>query len=370
MRGVDECREGAARVRRLHNRRVVLATLLVGAACSRTEAPQEAGRADVGARAQAGKQDPTASGQNRIPRVAVLVFGPKGTVGATSDQPAVVLLRERLNELGHAEGRTIVLEEHYADGDPQRLERTAQEVAAGKPDVIVAMAAAATLAARRATSTIPIVMVHAGDPVGAGLAITLSRPGGNVTGTTSMVPDLGAKQLEILRQMLPRMRSVGVLLNATNPGHRQQLAMMGAAAGPLDIRLAVAEVKRGEDIEPALERLRTARPDALFVMIEPMLFQHRAKVLEFAQANRLPASTDVGRRLVQEGGLMAFSPVLSTHYGLAAEYVDKILKGARPGELPIQQPTQFTLVVNLKTAKELGLTVPQALLLRADEVIR
>jgi putative ABC transport system substrate-binding protein len=352
------------------NRRAAFVVLLLAGGCDRKDAPRDAASADVSARAPTSGRG-LAGAQGRIPRVAVLVFGPRSAqgAGATAGQPPVLLMRERLKELGHVEGKTIVLEEHYADGDPERLEQAAQAVVAGKPDVIVAIAAAATLAARRATSTIPIVMVHAGDPVGAGLAVTLSQPGGNVTGTTSMVPDLGAKQLEILRQVLPRLRSVGVLLNATNPGHRLQLALMSEAAAPLGVRLAVAEVVRSDDVDAALARLHKVRPDALFVMIEPMIFQNRAKVLEFVRANKLPSSFDVGRQLVREGGLLSFGPVLSTHHGLAVEYVDKILKGAKPADLPFEQPTNYRLFVNVKTAKALGLVVPQSLLQRADGVI-
>ncbi len=280
------------------------------------------------------------------------------------------MFRDRLTELGYVEGKTIIIEESYADGDPQRLTQLAREVVASKPDIIVSIAASATAAARQATSTIPIVMAHAGDPVGSGLAASLAHPGGNVTGTTSMVPELGVKQVELLRQVVPGLARLGVLANPTNAGAPLTLANVNEAARQFNIRVTVAEVTRAEDFDKALGLLRDARPEALFVMIEPMIYLNRARLLDFAATNRLPASYDVGREIVRQGGLISFGPVLMTHYALVAEYVDKILKGAKPGDLPVQQPTQFALVVNLNTAKALGITIPQSLLLRADEVIQ
>jgi putative ABC transport system substrate-binding protein len=352
---------------RLARRRAVLATLALAGGCGRKEAI-ESGRTEA-RRPDAGTAASSTPG-NRLPRVVILVFGPHEASTAIADQPPLLLLRDRLKELGHVDGKTLVIEEHFAEGDPDRMEAIAREVVATRPDVIVAVAATATLAVRRATSTIPIVMAHAGDPVGSGLAESLSHPGGNVTGTTSMVTDLGAKQLEILSQLVPRLGRLGVLFNSTNPGHLSQLEHLRAAARPLMIAVKDAGVARGDELETALGRLNDARPDALFVMIEPMLFQHRARVLDFLRKKKLPSSFDVGRQVVREGGLVSYGPVLSTHYARVAEYVDKILKGARAGDLPIHQPTEFALVINLKTATALGLTVPRALLLRADEVVQ
>jgi putative ABC transport system substrate-binding protein len=213
-------------------------------------------------------------------------------------------------------------------------------------------------------------MAHAGDPIGSGVAVSLSHPGGNVTGTTSMAPDLGVKQVELLRELIPGLGKLGVLANPTNAGAPLLLANVNGAARRFNISVVVAEVTRAEDFDKALSLLRDARPDALLVMIEPMIFLNRARVLDFAAANRLPASFDVGGGIVRQGGLISYGPVLTTHYALVADYVDKILKGAKPGDLPIQQPIQFALVINLKTAKALGLDIPQSLLLRADEVIQ
>jgi putative ABC transport system substrate-binding protein len=353
------------------DRRAFLAALLVAAGCSPADAPDK--KAAVGGTgASDGKAGAGAIEQRaKIPRVATLFYGTRATAAASTavGVSAITLFRDRLREIGRVEGKTIVVEELYADGDPQRLETLAKEMVATNPDVIVAIAAAATAAARRATSTIPIVMVHAGDPVGAGWVASLAQPGGNVTGSTSQVPDLGSKQVELLKELVPSLARLGVLVNPTNSGAPLTLANLTAAARQFNISLTVAEVTRAEDFDGALRLLRDARLDALYVMVEPMIALNRGRVLEFAATNRLPTSYDVGREAVREGGLVSFGPVLSTHYALAAEYVDKILKGARPGDLPIQQPTRFALVVNLKTAKALGLTVPPSLLARADEVI-
>jgi len=305
-----------------------------------------------------------------VPRVAILVFGTRDAASATAPSAAPGLVRARLTELGYIEGKSILVQEAYADGDQQRLSQLARDLVATKPDVIVAIAAAATVAARQATSTIPIVMAHAGNPVGAGLAESLGHPGGNVTGTTSMVPDLGVKQVELLRELIPRLGTLGVLANPTNPGAGASIANVNEAAHRLKLHVVVGEVTRAQDFDKAFAIIRDARPDALLVMIEPLIGLHRQQVLDFAATNRLPASYDVGREFVRNGGLISYGPVLATHYAIAADYVDKILKGAKPGDLPIHQPTQFALVVNLNTAKALGITIPQPLLLRADEVIQ
>ena len=358
------------------DRRAFLVVLIVACGCGPNEPPKKAAnasRAPTGAETPGGKQQSAAlEPRTKIPRVAMLVFGTRDSSVVTSTGPssAAMRFRDRLTELGYVEGKTILLEENYADGDPQRLTQLAHEVVQRKPDVIVAIAASATAAARQATSTIPIVMAHAGNPEGSGLVASLAHPGGNVTGTTSMVPELGVKQVELLRQLIPGLARLGVLANPTNAGTSPHLANVNEAARRFNISVVVAGVTRAEDFDQALGLLRDARPDALLVMVEPIIGMNRARVLDFAATNRLPASYDVGREFAREGGLISYGPILTTHYGLAADYVDKILKGAKPGDLPVQQPTQFALVINLKTAKALGLTIPQSLLLRADEVIR
>jgi len=358
------------------DRRAFLVALVAACGCSPNEAPKtakDASRAATTAAATPGGKQQSSSADpptTKIPRVAVLVFGTRDIATATAPSAATTLLRKRLTELGYVEGRNILFEESYADGDPKRLPQLAQQIVESKPDVIAAIAASATAAARQATSTIPIVMAHAGSPVESGLVASLAHPGGNVTGTTSMVPELGDKQVELLRQVVPGLARLAVLANPTNPGARALLANVREAARRFNISVSVAEVTRAEDFDKALGVLRDARPDALLVMIEPMIFLNRARVLDFAATNRLPASYDVGREIVRQGGLMSYGPVLSAHYALVADYVDQILKGAKPGDLPVQQPTQFALVINLKTAGALGLTVPQSLRLRADEIIQ
>jgi putative ABC transport system substrate-binding protein len=357
------------------DRRVFLASLFVLHGCSRKEErtiDENATRVTPSASGLPNGDPPSASAQPqaKIPSVSFLVFGTRNASAAAAPAAAPMLIRNRLTELGYVEGKTIIFEERYADGDPQRLTQLAHEAVAGQPDVIVAIAVAATAAARQATSTIPIVMAHAGDPVGSGLAASLAHPGGNVTGTTSMTPELGFKQVELLRELVPGLRRLGVLANPTNAGAPPLVANVNEAARRHNVSTVVAEVTRPEDFDNALRLLRDARPDALLVMIEPMIYQNRARVLDFAATNQVPASFDVGREIVRQGGLISYGPVLTTHYAVVADYVDKILKGAKPGDLPVQQPTQFALAINLTTAKALGLTIPQSLLLRADEVIR
>ena len=356
------------------DRRGFLVALIFMCGCGPNEAPRKVADATQAppAAAPPGSEQQSVGVGTKIPRVALLAFGTRdiGSATTTIREPVAMLFRNRVAELGYVEGKTIHIEERYADGDPQRLTQLAHEIVEGKPDVIVTIAAAATAAARQATSTIPIVMAHAGNPVGSGLVASLAHPGGNVTGTTSMAPELGLKQVELLRQLIPGLARLGVLANPTNAGAAPLLATVNEEARRFNISVVVAEVTRAEDFDKAFGLLRDARLDALFVMVEPLIGLNIAQVLDFAAANRLPASYDVGGGFVRRGGLMSYGPVLATHYALAAEYVDKILKGANPGDLPVQQPTQFALAINLKTAKALSLTVPQSLLVRADEVIQ
>lgn len=359
------------------DRRAFLVAVIFASGCGFNEAPRKATTANhatpTGADTPGRKQQSaSADAQAKIPRVAMLVFGNSGSASAplSDTSSAVTLFRNRLTELGYVEGKTILFEESYADGNPQRLTQLARDIVERKPDVIVTIAAAATAAAQQATSTIPIVMAHAGNPIGSGLVRSLSRPGGNVTGTTSMSPELGVKQVELLHELIPRLTTLGVLANPTNAGTPLLLQNLNEAARRFNVRVVAAEVTRNEDFDRAFRLLREARTDALFVMMEPLIGLNRARILDFAATNRLPTSYDVGREIARQGGLISYGPVLTTHYALAADYVDKILKGAKPGDLPVQQPTQFALIINLKTAKSLGLTIPQALLARADEVIQ
>jgi putative ABC transport system substrate-binding protein len=234
-------------------------------------------------------------------------------------------------------------------------------------DVIVTPAVTATIAVRRATDTIPIVMLHAGNPIGAGLIASLARPGGNVTGTANQ--PLGGKHVEMMREVVPRMTRVAILVNPTNAGARAFVANMTEAARIAHIDVTMVEVSRLEDFPQAYLLLRNARVDWLHVLDEPMISSRRAEWVEFAASARLPLSSEAVDT-VRAGGLISYAPVLTDHYVLAAAYVDKILKGAKPADLPVEEPTRYELIVNLRTAKALGLTIPQSLLLRAQEVIQ
>jgi len=301
--------------------------------------------------------------QARIPRVGMLVLG---LAEDAYSKRAFAVFRQRLAELGYVEGKTVLIDARYAEGSGQRLTELARELAASKVDVIVTVAATATVAAQQATSTIPIVMVHAGNPVGTGLIATLARPGGNVTGTTNL--PLGGKLVDLIRELVPRIAKVAVLTNPTNPGAAPFVTAMSDAARSSNIDVVLAEVSRAEDFPNAFTLIRNARPDGLLVAVEPFIGKHIAEVIEFAAITRLPAIYDSGEPVLR-GGLIAYATVYIEHYAFAADYVAKILKGARPGDLPVQQPARFELVINLKTAKALGLAIPQSLLLRANDVI-
>ena len=306
-----------------------------------------------------------AAGQKpKIPRLGVLWFAAKGdpTLSRWSG-----VFRQRLAELGYVDGETIVIDERYAEGEAQRLTVLARELVEQRVDVIVASAVAASIAARKATGTIPIVMVHAGNPIGAGLIASLARPGGNVTGTTNLV--LGAKHVELMRELVPRVVRLGILVNPTNAAAADTVASMTDAARTFNINTVVAEVTRAEDFRTAFALLRKAGPEGLLVMVEPLIGGHRAQVIDFTASSRLPATYD-NANMVRDGGLISYGPLYVEHYAMAAGYVDRILRGAKPADLPVEQPARFELVINLKAAKALGITIPQSVLLRADEVIR
>jgi putative ABC transport system substrate-binding protein len=272
---------------------------------------------------------------------------------------------ERLSALGYVEGKNIVIEERSAEGHPERRAELARELVASRVDIIVTPTVATSTAARQATSTIPIVMVHAGDPVGAGLIASLARPGGNVTGTTNLL--LGGKQVELIRELVPRAVKLAMLVNPSNAGTRTYVADATETCRRLNCGITVAEVTRDEDFPSAFATIRNLRPDALLVMDEPMIGKHRAEVIAFAASARLPACYGQAN-MVRQGGLVCYGPLLLEHYVMAAGYVDRILKGAKPADLPVQQPTRFELVINSKTAKALGLTISQSLNARAEVI--
>jgi len=299
-----------------------------------------------------------------MPRVIALWFG---SVSDPLARKNFALFRQRLRELGYIEDKSIVIEERFAEGSSQRLKELARELVEAKVDVIVAAGLAASIAARQATETIPIVMLRAGNPIDAGLISSLAKPGGNVTGTANL--SLGGKHVELMREVLPHLTRLAILINPTNPAARPFVAGMTQAARNASIDVTIVEVSRPEEFAQAYASLRNARADWLHVVDEPMISSRRAEWVAFASAARLPLSSDVGET-ARLGGLISYAPSSTEHYLLAAVYVDKILQGAKPADLPVQEPTRYELILNLKTANTLGLTIPRSVLLRAQEVIQ
>jgi putative ABC transport system substrate-binding protein len=278
------------------------------------------------------------------------------------------ILRDSLRELGMIEGKNLIFEGRYAENDLDRLPALAAELVSLKVDVIVGVATLAPLAAKRATSTIPIVMAAAGDPVGSGLVASLARPGGNITGTSLMAPDLAGKRLELLTELLPGISRVAVLWNAANPYSALVFKETVGAARILGIELQSLEVRAPDDFDGALEAATGQHAAALITVEDPLTNSHRVKIAEFAAGKRLP--TMAGLRIFADaGGLMSYGSNLDDIFRRSADYVGKILKGAKPSDLPVEQPTRFELVINLKSAKALGLTIPHSMLMLADEVI-
>ena len=274
---------------------------------------------------------------------------------------------DALRELGYAEGRNIVLEQRYG-GNQERLAALVDDLVRLKVDVIVAGATPAADAAARATTTIPIVMTNHSDPVGSGLVASLAQPGRNVTGLSIINPELSGKRLEILREALPRAGTIAVLWNPVSPVHARMLDETDAAARALGIRAERLAARGHDDYEGAFAAMARMRAQALVVLGDLTFWRHRARLAELAIARRMPAIF-AQREHVEAGGLLSYGPDLRDSYRRAAVYVDRILKGAKPADLPVEQPTKFELMINLKTAKALALTIPQSLLLRADQVI-
>jgi len=274
---------------------------------------------------------------------------------------------QRLHELGWIEGRTIAIEYRWAEGRSDRYAEIAAELVRLKVDVIVMSGTAAVVAAKQATSVIPIVFAAAGDPVGTGLVASLARPGGNVTGLSLQQTDLAAKRLELLREVVPGLRRLAILANLGSAAAVLDMREVEATAGTLGLEVITLEIRRGEDIAPAFEALK-GRAEALYVVIDPLVNTHRIRINTLALAARLP-TMHTFREGVEAGGLMSYGTSFPDLFRRAADYVDKILRGAKPGDIPVEQPTKFDLVINLTTAKAVGLTIPESFLLRADEVI-
>ena len=277
--------------------------------------------------------------------------------------------REALRDAGYVEGRDVVIEWRSANGDYSRVPELAADLVQRKVDVIVVETTLATQAVKRATSTIPIVIAVVADAVGSGLVTSLAHPGGNITGLSGMVTDLAAKRLQLLKEAIPRLTRVAVLWNPATPYHAKVVEDLKAVAPSLSIELSFVGLRTPEEFGPAVSTISRAHAQALYVIDAPLFFTYRATLLKLTSKARLPVSY-AQRQYVEEGGLMSYGANFEHLYRRAAGYVDKILKGAKPGDLPIEQPTKFEFVVNLRSAKAFRLTIPQSILLRADEVIR
>ena len=277
--------------------------------------------------------------------------------------------REGLRGLGYIEGKNIVIEWRTADGKADRLPGLATELVRLKVDVIVTGGPAGTRIAKKATSTIPVVMTFDNDPVGSGFAASLARPGGNVTGLSVMAPEISGKQLEFLKEIAPKISRLAIVGSSAEPGYAQSLKEAERVAGTLKVQLQYLDVAAPKDIENAFAEARKGRADAFLVLSSPILTAERKLLADLAIKNRLPAIY-YRREYVESGGLMSYGVNFSELNRRAATYVDKILKGAKPGNLPVEQPTKFELVINLKTAKQIGLTIPPNVLARADKVIK
>ncbi|MBI2154617.1 MAG: ABC transporter substrate-binding protein [Candidatus Rokubacteria bacterium] len=281
--------------------------------------------------------------------------------------PYTEVFRQGLGELGWVEGQNITIEYRWAEGNLERLPDLAAELVRLKVDIIVALAAPVVQAAKNATRTIPIVM-FAGDAVGAGFVASLARPGGNITGLSIFAPELSGKRLELLKEAIPRLSRVAVLWNPANPVSPHVVKATEVVARSLGVELQILEARGPEDFATAFSTMARGRAEALFLIEDPMLIAHLARILELAAKNRLPAMYPFST-LVEAGGLMSYGPHIGDTVRRAVTYVDKILRGAKPADLPVEQPTRFELVINQKTAKALGLTIPPSVLIRADKII-
>jgi putative ABC transport system substrate-binding protein len=277
--------------------------------------------------------------------------------------------REGLYNLGHIEGKNISIEYRYAGGKLDRLPALAAEIVRLKVDVIVSSSAPGAFAAKNASGTIPVVFVTAGDPVAMGLVTSLARPGGNITGLTTSAPELIGKRLELLKEVLPRITRVAVLWNPSNPSFSEMLKEMQAASQAHALQLQSLEVRSLEDFEGAFESLTQGDSQAIIVVTDPLMNTHHRLILDLAEKHRLPAIYG-SPEAVDAGGLLSYAPSFTDQYRRAATYVDKILRGTKPAELPVERPMKFELVINLKTAKQIGLTIPDSLLYRVDRVIK
>ena len=301
----------------------------------------------------------------KVPRIGFL------SLTSPSDRPSLLdAFRQGLRELGWVEGQNIVIDYRYAEGRVDRLPDLAAELVRLKVDLIVSEGTQGVTAARNATETIPIVMITVRDPVGTGLIASLARPGGNVTGMSGSAGlEIVAKQLELLKEIVPAIRRVAILSNPTNAYHQLAIREVNVAARSLGVELQLLGARGPNEFDGAFAAMAKERVGALLVLSDAIFGYHQTRLVDLAARSRLPAAYSV-RDYVEAGGLMSYGPSLLDSYRQAAAYVDRILKGAKPAELPVEQPSKYELVINLKTAKVLGLTIPPSLLARADEIIQ
>jgi ABC-type uncharacterized transport system substrate-binding protein len=311
-----------------------------------------------------------------VPRTAktqqaggTVTIGYLGNASPALEATLVAAFREGLRQLGYVEGQNLVITYRWAEGQQEQHAVLAQELVRLQPDVILTAGTPGIFAAKHATPSIPIVTAIAGDPVAAGLVASLAKPGGNVTGLSTLATELEGKRLELFKQAVPTLSRVAALLNPANPFTPIAWKAMQPAAEALGVRLQPVEVRGPQDLDRAFATIKEARPDGLIIVPDRFLLTYRASIVQFMAENRLPGMFPF-RQFVQEGGLLTYGPDYTDMYRRAATYVVKILKGAKPADLPMEQPTKFELLINLKTAQTLGLTIPPTLLFQADELIK
>ena len=300
--------------------------------------------------------------QARLPTIGFL-----GATTPAAENQRLAAFTQRLGELGWIEGRTVAIDVRWAEGRNDRFAEIATEFVRLRVDVIVTQGTASIIAAKQATAVIPIVFAAAGDPVGAGLVASLARPAGNVTGLSSQLRDTATKRLELLRDVVPNLRRLAIMANVDNASIVLEMRELQATVSALGLDVIMLEIHRGEDIAPSFDSLQ-GRADALVVLAEALAMTNRVRISTLALGARLPTMHG-HREYVEAGGLMSYGPSVPAQYRRAADYVDKILRGTKPGDIPVEQPSKFELIINLTTAKTLGLQIPDTLLALADEVI-
>jgi len=302
--------------------------------------------------------------QGRVRRLGFL-----GNSTPALEENLIGSFREGLRDLGYIEGKNIFIEYRWAEGKYERFPALIAELVASKVDLIVTAGTPASLAVKKATMSIPLVMIAVGDPVGTGLIASLAHPGGNITGLTSIASDLEGKRLELLREVAPKVSHVAVLWNPASPFQVVSEKELQVAAHALHIKVLSLGVKAAEELDKAFTAILKERPGALLVLADRLFLHNRARIMDFARQNRLPG-VHAYQELVEAGGLMSYGPSYAGMHRRAAYFVDRILKGTKPADLPVERPAKFELVINLKTAKQIGVTIPPEVLARADRVIK